>query len=368
MTETPSALDGVRVVDLTSNVAAPFGAAVLADLGADVLHVESPDGDDCRQMAPTLGDSSAYFNVVNRNKSGVRLDIRVASDRARLEELIAEADVFVSNLLPGKLTKYGLDSESLCSRFPRLIHATLSAYGAAGEERDKPGYDAVLQSRTGIASVTGTADGPPVRAGVSILDVGAGTWLALGVLAALYRREHTGLGGAVATSLFETGATWVSYHVAAQQVSGEPSGRHGSGHPAIAPYGIFRTGDGEVCLGILGEEPFARLCAVLGLEALVGDDRFSTNEARVANAAVLREALEEAMAGSTAVEVAGSLGRAGLPADAVRLPEDLLTDPQAAANSVLQSVELPDGRELLVPGLPLTFDGARPPFRFSAPQ
>lgn len=266
-------LAGVRVVDLTSNVAAPFGGAVLADLGADVTHVEGPDGDFCRRMAPTIGDSSAYFNVVNRNKDGVRLDIRVPEDRARLDEMIGGADVFLCNLRPGKLAKYGLDSASLCVRFPRLIHASLSAYGSSGAERDRPGFDAVLQARTGIASVTGTADGPPVRAGVSILDVGAGIWLALAVIASLYRREQTGVGGAVATSLFETGANWVGYHVVAHQVTGEPSSRHGSGHPAFAPYGIFTTGAGDICLGIGGDGQFGRLCQALGLEHLLDDDR-----------------------------------------------------------------------------------------------
>ncbi|MDI1289214.1 MAG: CoA transferase, partial [bacterium] len=144
-------LSGVRVIDLTSNVAAPFGGAVLADLGADVVHVEGPAGDDCRRMSPVMGESSAYFHVVNRNKTGLVLDIRVAADRERLYGLLADADVFLCNLRPGKLEKYGLDSAALRARFPRLIHATLSAYGSQGDERDKPGYDAVLQARTGIA-------------------------------------------------------------------------------------------------------------------------------------------------------------------------------------------------------------------------
>jgi len=243
-------LSGVRVVDLTSNVAAPFATAVLADLGADVIHVESPDGDDCRRMAPTTDSSSAYFQVVNRNKQGAVLDIRDEADFQGLMQMIANADVFVTNLRPGKLERLGLDGASLRARFPRLIHASLSAYGPVGAERDKPGYDAVLQARTGIASVTGTTDGPPVRVGVSILDVGAGTWLALGIIAALYHREQTGVGGEVATSLFETGASWASYHVAAHQVTGLPSKRHGSGHPAFSPYGIFQTGNGEICIGI----------------------------------------------------------------------------------------------------------------------
>jgi len=360
-------LSGVRVIDLTSNVAAPFGGAVLADLGADVVHVEGPNGDDCRRMSPVMGQSSAYFHVVNRNKSGIVLDIRIPEDRERLNELLADADVFLCNLRPGKLEKYGLDADALRARFPRLIHATLSAYGSQGHERDKPGYDAVLQARTGIASVTGMPDGPPVRAGVSILDVGAGTWLALGVVAALFRRQQTGVGGAVTTSLFETGANWVAYHVAANQASGQESGRHGSGHPAFSPYGIFTTGDGDICIGIGGDAQFAKLCSLLGLDVLVADPRFATNADRARNSVVLKIELEAAFASSSAVALAERLGQAGLPVDAVFLPEHLLVDDQAAANSVLLNIPVDGHSDLTVPGLPLTFDGVRPQIRTGSP-
>lgn len=357
-------LSGIRVIDLTSNVAAPFASAVLADLGADVIHVEGPRGDDCRRMAPTVADSSAYFQVVNRNKRGLVLDIRVQEDFDELVGMIEGADVFVTNLRPGKLARFGLDSASLCARFPRLIHAGLSAYGPSGAEQDKPGYDAVLQARTGIASVTGTPDGPPVRAGVSILDVGAGTWLALGVVTALFRRERTGEGGEIATSLFETGASWVAYHLAAFQVTGVPSQRHGSGHPAFAPYGIFSTGNGEICIGIGGDALFRQLCLALERPDLLDDERFETNEARARNSAALREALEYSMSGSSADELARRLGEAGLPVDAVHQPEHLLVDPQARQTGIL--VDIPDV-DLTIPGIPLTFNGARPQVRHAAP-
>lgn len=350
-------LDGVVVVDLTSNVAAPFAGAVLADLGASVVHVEGPRGDDCRRMAPVRGDSSAYFEIVNRGKDIVVLDIRTPEGRAELDRLLNGADVFVTNLRPGKLEGLGLDAASLERLHPRLVHAALSAYGPTGPERDKPGYDAVLQARTGIAAVTGTADGPPVRAGVSILDVGAGTWLALAVVTALYERERTGLGGAVATSLFETGASWVAYHVAAHQVTGQPSARHGSGHPAFAPYGIFATGAGEICLGIGGDALFERLCDAIERPDLPRDDRFTTNAARSAHAAVLRTELERTLRAASAEEWATRLAGAGLPVDAVQLPEELLSDPQADRTGIL--VDLP-GAGLRVPGLPVTFDGVRP--------
>lgn len=360
-------LAGLSVVDLTSNIAAPWAAAVLADLGADVVHVEPPGGDDARRMAPAAGDGSAYFHVVNRNKTGVRLDLRTQSGRAALDALLADADVFVCNLRPAKLVRYGLDAEALSDRFPRLVHATLSGYGDGGVDRDRAGYDAVLQARTGVAGVTGAADGPPVRAGVSVLDVGAGTWLALGVLAALLRRERTGRGGAVATSLFETGATWVSYHVVAHQLTGAESGRFGSGHPAFSPYGIFAAADGNVCIGVGGDAGFAALCTALRAPELLSDARYASTTDRVVHDAELRADLERILGALPAAEVVSRLTAHGVPADRVQLPEDLLADPQAAALRVLQGLEVAPGREVLVPGLPLTLDGARPGVRRSAP-
>lgn len=361
-------LTGIRVVDLTSNVAAPFGSAVLADFGADVIHVESPSGDDCRRMSPATESGSAYFSVVNRNKSGLVLDIRVPQDRQKLDELIAEADVFVTNLRPGKLEKLQLDAASLRSRYPKLIHASLSAYGQSGPERDKPGYDAVLQARTGVAAVTGETAGPAVRAGVSILDVGAGTWLALGVLAALFQRSITGEGQAVSTSLFETGASWVSYHIAAHQVSGEPSQRHGSGHPAFAPYGIYPTQHGDICIGIGGDHLFRQLCEAIDRLELIEDERFRSNSDRTRNQDILRWELEQTFGKKDARTWANELSRQGLPVDAVNQPEDLLSDPQSEETRILQEIDGPDGGVIRIPGVPLTFDAQRPRFRFPAPH
>ena len=359
-------LAGIRVVDLTSNVAGPWASAVLADLGADVLHVEAPEGDDSRRMSPRVGGGSAYFHVANRNKDGVRLDIRDEADRARLLHLIADADVFVTNLRPGKLARYGLDGTTLRSLHPRLIHAAMGAYGGGGDEADRVGYDGVLQARTGIAAITGTPDGPPVRAGVSILDVGAGTWLALAVTAALFRREQTGEGGDVATSLLETGANWVAYHVVAHQLTSQPSRRSGSAHPAFAPYGIFAASDGDICLGIGGDSLYARLCEALDAPHLARDPRYSTNSDRVIHADALRADLESVLSGLTASEAIARLAAHDVPADVVALPEDLLTDPQAAALGVLADVQV-DGARVRMPALPITFEGQRPPIERGGP-
>lgn len=353
-------LEGIRVVDLTSNIAAPFAGVVLADLGADVLHVESRSGDDSRRMAPRVGDVSAYWQVVNRNKSVLSLDIRETGDREQLESLIANCDVFISNLRPSKLERAGLDSESLTKKYPTLVHASLSAYGAKGVERDRAGYDAVLQARTGIAEITGTSDGPPVRAGVSVLDVGAGTWLALGIMTALYRRHSTGKGGSVSTSLFETGANWVAYHVAANQITNQPSGRYGSGHPAFSPYGIFPTKNGQVCIGIGGDALFIKFCEALGLSDLTTDSRFETNPKRVENDSELRRLIELRLSKLDSREVVTRLDSVGVACDVVQKPEDLLNDPQIVANELLVRHEVPEFGDLVFPGLPISFDGIRP--------
>lgn len=353
-------LAGIRVVDLTSNIAAPFTGAILADLGADVLHVESLSGDDSRRMAPRIGDVSAYWQVVNRNKEIIKLEIREASGRDALETLLSNADVFITNLRPEKLAKNSLDYASLHKKFPKLIHAALSAYGSSGAESNRAGYDAVLQSRTGIAEITGTPDGPPVRTGVSVLDIGAGTWLGLAIVTALYTRQTTGEGSSVTTSLFETGANWVAYHVAANQLTNKPSSRYGSGHPAFSPYGIFDTKTVPVCIGIGGDAIFNSFCSALGLEHLAKEPRFSTNPQRVANDRELRQVIEDYLSKVAGEEVVATLDGAGVPCDIVQKPEELLNDPQAIGTNLLMSVEVEGFGKLRFPALPITFNGERP--------
>ena len=360
-------LNGTRVVDLTNNIAAPFGAAILADLGAEVVHVEPMSGDDSRRMAPVDGAASAYFHVVNRNKSGAVADLRSPLGLAYVNSLLADCDVFVTNLRPPTLLDLGLDAATLAERHPGLIHASLTAYGETGPDLLRPGYDAVLQARTGVASVTGEAHGPPVRVGVSILDVGAGTWLALGVLAALLRRERTGLGGSVGTSLYETGASWVSYHVVAHEVTGATSARHGSGHPAFAPYGIYTTGDGDICIGIGGDRMFARMCEGLGAPGLLLDPRFGTNSERVRHDTELRRELVALLSAHSAQEWTDRLCKAGVPVDRVALPEDLIDDPQAQAINLMVDLDPSRPGSLKSPGLPLRFEGRRPGVRRGAP-
>jgi crotonobetainyl-CoA:carnitine CoA-transferase CaiB-like acyl-CoA transferase len=295
-------------------------------------------------MSPIDGDRSAYFHIVNRNKSAESIDLKSDAGKNRLEELLADADVFLTNFLPDRLSALGLDPEQLMVRYPRLIFGNLSSYGTTGPDASAPGYDA------------------------TVLDVGGGMWLAIGILAALVERNLTGKGKLVETSLYETGATWVSYHLSAEQLTGAPSVRSGSGHPAFSPYGIFATKDGTLCIGVGSNNIFAKLCALIGREDLITDQRFAANVDRVKNSQVLKSEIEKALATHDAPYWAGVLGRNGVPADRVALPEELHDDPQGKAIDVLLPYPDNETKVARIPGLPLRFNGKRPPIRKAAPH
>ena len=361
-------LAGIRVLDATSNIAGPFGGAVLADLGADVLKIETPAGDPARSMSPVDGDRSAYFHIVNRNKDVEAIDLKSDAGKLRLNELLATADVFLTNFLPDRLASLGIDPENLMAKHPRLIFGNLSSYGTTGPDAAAPGYDATVQARTGIMHVTGEPDGAPVRAGVSVLDVGGGMWLAIGILAALVERNNTGKGKLVETSLYETGATWVSYHLSAEQLTGAPSIRSGSGHPAFSPYGIFKTKDGALCVGVGSNNIYGKLCTLIEREDLISDPRYAANVDRVKNARELKIEIEKSLVKNSAQYWAELLGRNGVPADRVALPEELHNDPQGKAIELL--LDYPDTQSKVrkIPGLPLRFNGKRPSIRKAAPH
>lgn len=204
------ALSGIRVLDLTSNISGPSATAILADMGAEVIKVERPkQGDDARGMGPHIHGASAYFLAINRNKQSIVIDIRSKKGQELIYRMARQVDIVMGNTRRGVLQKYKLDGESLCKINPRLIYCSLSAYGEDGPDSTKPGYDAVLQARTGIMSITGSRQEEPARAGVSILDMGSGMWSVIAILSALYHREQTGQGQIVGTSLYETGVYWI---------------------------------------------------------------------------------------------------------------------------------------------------------------
>jgi crotonobetainyl-CoA:carnitine CoA-transferase CaiB-like acyl-CoA transferase len=361
-------LDGLRVLDATSNIAGPYGATILGDLGADVTKIEAPNGDPSRSMSPLEGDRSAYFHIVNRNKEVIALDLKSPDGKEKLFELLDQCDVFLTNFLPPRLASLGLLPADLMAARPRLIIGNLSSYGAQGPSTSWPGYDATVQARTGIMHVTGEADGEPVRTGVSVLDIGSGTWLALGILAAVIERDKSGKGSLIETSLYETGVMWVSYHLAANAITGAPSARSGSQHPTFAPYGIFQTKDGDICIGVGNDNIFALLATALDRSDLISDKRFARNVDRVTNSKVLGIEINRALSRLDAGQWIQLLAERGVPADVVVPPEALLSDPQAQSIEIL--IDYPDNESALrkIPGLPIRINGKRPQVRKSAPH
>ena len=366
MTATP--LADITVIELGHSVAAPYAGEILADLGATVIKVEKRDGgDDARQWAPPFWHGvSAIFQSLNRNKLSVTVDLRDTNERASLVRLIEErADVLIQNLRPGMVVELGLDAATLRGRNRRLIYCGIGAFGRTGPLARRPGYDPLMQAFGGLMSVTGEAGEPPVRVGTSIIDMGAGLWSAIGILSALHHRTLTGEGTTVDTSLYETALAWMSYHAANYQASGEVPKRHGSGTFGIVPYRGYATRDGYLLIGAGNDKLFRKLATALGHPAWADEERFLDNPRRVQNRVALDALIEDVTRTDTSAAWQAVLEAAGVPSAPMQTVDEVLAHPQTKALGMLQ--ESPDGR-LTVMGLPLSFDGERPPFRRAAPQ
>ena len=330
--QTAAPLAGIRVLDVTSNIAGPCATMILAGLGAEVIKIERPEsGDDARHMAPARDQWSAYFAAINRGKRSVAIDLVAPEGITLVLRLAAGCDVFVENMRGGKAEAMGLGEAALRSARPDIIYASLSAFGPRGPEFEKPGYDALVQARTGIQSVTGERGTAGARAGVSILDMGSGMWMALGVIAALFQRQHTGIGTRVDGSLYQTGVMWMAYHLVARQMTGHDPEPQGTRHPAFAPYGDFATADSRILIGISNDRLFDRLCDVVGMPHLARDSRFAANSDRVANRAVLDAELARLFSTRSTAEWLAEVDAAGIPASAIQNAGEVLSDPQLAA-------------------------------------
>jgi crotonobetainyl-CoA:carnitine CoA-transferase CaiB-like acyl-CoA transferase len=342
------------VLDLSTVVAGPTATMILADLGADIIKVERIDGgDDARNMGPHRGPWGAYFVPINRGKRSIAIDITNPAGREVVFRLASGCDIFLENFRGGKAAALGLDEPAIRARQPDIIYASLSAYGQRGPDYSKPGYDAILQARTGIVSVTGPNADTPIRAGVSILDMGAGVWMALGILAALFERQRSGRGQRVDASLFETGVMLMCYHLLYCQFTGVSPGPEGSRHTAFAPYGAFATTDGAIMLGISNDRLFRRLCTALEQEEWAQDPRFATNIHRVRNRADLEGWIAELVRANSTAHWLRIFNQHDVPADAVQNSEKVMQDPQLAALDQLSEVALQGEAPGLVPRLPI---------------
>ena len=361
-------LAGVRVVELGSSVAAPYAAWLLAALGADVLKVERPGtGDDARQWGQLFPDGrSSFYEALNRDKRGITVDLKDETERAWLRRLcVSEVDVVVQNLRPGAVERYGLGAAELSVENPRLVYCNLGAFGDRGPLRHQPGYDPLMQACGGIMSVTGEEGRPPVRVGTSIIDMGTGMWCAIGILAALNRRAATGRGCVVDASLYETAIAWMTTHATVVQAAGRSPGRQGSGVRGLAPYQAYACADGHLVVAAPNERLFARLAEVLGHPEWPADPRFDTNQKRYRNLGALNRLIEPRFAEKPREHWQARLEAAGVPSAPVRGTAEVMAHEQTLALDMLQNLP---GDSLRLVGMPLRFDGERPPLRRSAPS
>lgn len=365
----PAPLAGIRVLDLSQNLAGPFATRILADLGADVIKVEPPGGDPSRAWGPPFwGEDSTLFLCANRNKRSVVLDLTSDEGRSALDALVDGADIFVQAFRAGVIERLGFGPDRLRARRPSLIYASVVAFGTEGPLRSRPGYDPLMQAASGMMSVTGEVGGSAVRSGVSVIDFATGSWLATGILAALRTRESTGEGAQVSTALFDAALSEMSYHLLGTLATGRVPGPSGTGFGAIAPYGAISCSDGGLMIAAANDRIFGRLCEALGLNELVADPRFSTNERRVAHREVLSEALGAVAARLTVDELESTLVRADVPCARIRNTAEVLASPQFEASGMVQRTPRPDIPELVDFALPITFDSARLPAHRPAPR
>jgi len=323
----PGPLAGLLVVAIDQAVAAPYCASRLADAGARVIKVERKEGDFARNYDTAAKGESAYFVWLNRGKESIALDLKDPNDAALLHRMIAKADIFIQNLIPGAAARAGFDSAELRARHPRLITCDISGYGEDGPNRDMKAYDLLIQAETGLASVTGSPDAPG-RVGVSVVDIAAGMYSLIGILEALVERDRTGKGKGIQTSLFDSMADWMTVPLLFQHYTGKAPARVGLAHPSIAPYGRYECADGPIVIAVQNEREWQRLCeTVLGRAELAADARFASNSARVANRAPLDAAINTVVNALPRTELAARLRKADIAFGNLNSPADLLAHP-----------------------------------------
>ncbi|MYH53464.1 MAG: CoA transferase [Gemmatimonadetes bacterium] len=363
-----SPLAGLRVLDFTQNLAGPFATQILGDLGADVIKVEPPGGDPARRWGPPfVGGNSHLFQVVNRNKRGVILDLKTEGGRARALELAAGSDVVLQALRRGVAERLGIGYEAVRAANPGVIYVSVTSHGPEGPLADDPGYDPLMQARSGLMSVTGDPDGDPARVGTSIVDMGTGMWTAIAVMGALTERERTGRGCHVTASLLDTALAWMSYHMTSYLATGALPQRMGTGLAMIAPYQGFPCTDGSVMIAAGNDVIFRRLCNALELD-LAEDPDFGSNALRVANSERLAGILAEHTRRHSTETLLAILRRHQVPAAPIHTVASALEDPQTVATGMLRRCDHPTIEDYVDIPLPVRWDGRRAALRRHPPD
>lgn len=353
-------LSGVRVLDLTRYMAGPYGTMLLAYLGADVIKVEEPEaGDPMRQVSLYFQDGlSAHFVSGNASKKSLTLNLRHPEGRRIFLELVAKADIVLENFRPGTMAKLGLDYEKLRAANPQIILGSVSGFGQTGPWRHLPSFDLVAQAVGGGMSLTGEPGKPPVKMGIPIGDLGAGVFLALGVISALYRRQMTGQGEWVDVAMMDVQLSLLNYLAHYYWASGNVPGPEGAGHPNVVPYQIFWTPTGYLAVAVYGDHFWAGFCRALEFPELIGDPRFASNDLRWQHREILVPILEERIASRPREAWMTRLAEEGIPAGPVYRVDEALASSQARARQMVVEVKGPSGSPLKLLGTPLKFQSA----------
>jgi CoA:oxalate CoA-transferase len=356
-------LRGVRILDLTQFLSGPFCTMILADLGAEVIKIEPPDGDLTRRLPPHfVGSDSAYYLHTNRNKRDVAVDLKTAAGKQIALDLIERCDVLVENFRPGVLEKLGIVYEEVTRQKPGLVWCSITGFGQTGPYRDRPAYDMVVQAISGAMSLTGEPDGRPVRLGLPIGDLAAGMYAATGTLAALIERNSTGRGKRIDVAMLDSLATLLSYQASYAMLSGVAPKPQGREHDSIPTYRAFICSDGrDVVVTANTERMWQGVCTALGLEDLIADPRFVTNRDRWNHRDELWPILEAAFAQLTAAKAASRLREHGVPAAEVNNVVEAMHDEQLRAREMIAHLQAPDGREIDVVGNPIRLTGGAEP-------
>ncbi|MCY4627835.1 MAG: CoA transferase [Acidobacteria bacterium] len=349
-------LAGVRILDLSRILAGPYASMMLADLGAEVIKIEPPGGDDTRTWGPPFGGGeAAYFLAVNRGKKSVVLNLKTEEGSQALAGLIATSDVLVENFRPGTLARLGFAPEDVQRRHPRLIWCSVSAYGQYGPLSSKPGYDAVMQGEAGWMGLTGPPEGPPTKLGASLADICAGMMASSGVLAALFARERDGRGRRVDVALFDSVVATLCYQAQGYLLTGEEPVRSGNNHPSLTPYESFEADDGHVIVAVGNDTLWKRFCAVAAPE--LDRPEFEKNPDRVRRRPGLRALLEPVFRSRGVADWERMLDEAGIPVGRVRSVAEILNSPQLKARGMVVDREHPVIGSLRLVGNPIQFDG-----------
>lgn len=362
-------LEGIRVIEFARHLAGPFAGMTLGDLGADVIKIEAPNrGDDTRRFPPYWNGESAYYLSTNRNKRSITLNVGTADGQQIAAQLIKDADILIENFRPGTLERWNLGYDYLAELHPRLIYCKVSAFGADGPDRNRPGVDLLMQATTGLMSITGESDRPPVRAGTSLIDLTAGANAVQGILAALYVRERTGKGQRVDVSLLGGGVSWLTYHLTGYFATGEVPERLGSRHASVAPYGAYPTKDGYLVVAVATDALFERFCRAIGCLELLLDERFQSNPERVENVDALDEAIAPKLAEQDAATWEKVLAEAGVASGQVNTIDQVAQMPQVQHDELIVDVPRDDIPNLRMAGPAIKLSGTPSSIRRPPPK